>query len=99
MGNPAMVHVERRGVAAPAPTHEPYFARNVLEPVAAQIAVENARFGAFGVEVAHERVAQTHIVAAGPPLVAGGHTHISHQEIEKAVAVKVEEHRAGGVAD
>ena len=50
-------------------------------------------------EVAHERVAQTDVVVARPTLVAGIHTHIRHEQIEEAVAVIVEEHRTGGVAD
>src|SRR5713101_5783352 len=51
VGEPVIVDVERRGIAAPAEIHQPDFARDVLEAVAAQIVVQNARFGALGVEV------------------------------------------------
>src|SRR5260370_4006472 len=40
-GKPVIVHIERRGVPAPSRTHQPDLARNVLEPLAAQIGVEN----------------------------------------------------------
>src|SRR5713226_9687226 len=74
VGKPVIVHVERRGVAAPARTHQPDLARNVLEPVAAQIVIENVRFGAFGVKVTQEGVAETDIITARPLHVARVHT-------------------------
>src|SRR5205807_10275393 len=41
-----VVRVDHGGVAAPAEIHQPDFARDVLEPVAAEVVVQNARFGA-----------------------------------------------------
>src|SRR5207249_2652098 len=70
VGKPVVVHVERRGVAAPAEVHQSDIATYVLEPIAAQIAIKNARFSAFGVEVAKERVAESDVVAARPSRVA-----------------------------
>src|SRR5205085_5159631 len=52
VGKAVGVHVEGRRIAAPAEIHQPDLATHVLEPVAAQVAVENTRFGALGVEVA-----------------------------------------------
>src|SRR5947208_12494699 len=67
---PVVVHVERRGVAAPAEIHQPDLAAHNLDPVAAQLVVENARFGALGMEMPNERVAKRDIVATRPTRIA-----------------------------
>ena len=56
VGKSVVVHVERRGVARPAQVHQPDVATHVLEPVAAHVAVEHARFGTLGVEVAKKSI-------------------------------------------
>src|SRR5947207_1296686 len=73
------------------------FPPGIIPP--ATVAVENARFGAVGVKVAEKRVVQRDIVPTPPPCVAGEHTDIGHEQIEQAVAVVVEKHGAGRVAD
>ena len=59
--------------------------------------VENARFRAVSVEVAHECVRHADIVTASPALIGGVHAHVGNEEIQQAVAIVVEEHSAGRV--
>ena len=98
VGKAVVVQVHGRGVAGPTLVHQPDLATHVLEAVAAQVVVEDARFGALRVEMAAEGVLQRDIVAAPPPGVAGVHAHIGDEQIEQAVSVIVEKHGARGVA-
>ena len=92
-----LVHVDNRGITAPAQIHEPDLAGHVLEAVPAQVAVQDAGFRAVGVRVAMEGVRQAHEVTARALRVAGVDTDIGHEQIEQAVAIVVEEDRSGGV--
>src|SRR2546425_957829 len=88
-----------RGSALRASAAQSPPARDVLEPIAPQVPVEDAGLGALGVRVTVERVAQADIVASRPLGVAGINAHVRHEEIEQSVAIVVEEHRARRVAD
>src|SRR2546430_2621001 len=92
-----VVRVDHGGVAAPAEIHQPDFARDVLEPVAAEVVVQNARFGARGVRVTVEGVGPADVIAAGPLLFGGVDADVGDEEVEQAVAVIVEENSARGV--
>src|SRR6185503_3897867 len=70
------------------------FARYILELVAAHVPIQNARLGAFGMEMAHECVAESNEVAAGPTLIAGVDTDVGHEQIEPPIPVVVEENRS-----
>jgi len=94
VGPTVVVHVDDRRVAAPARVEEPHPARDVLEPVAPQVVVEDARLGALGMRVTVERVGQADVIASRSLGVAGVDAHVRHEEVEQPVAIVVEEHRA-----
>ena len=66
---------------------------HVLESIAAEVAVQDADFGALGVGMAVKGVGQADVVAAGPLLVARIHADVGDEQIEQAVAVIIKEDR------
>src|SRR5256885_7223494 len=93
------IDVERGGVAAPALVDESDIARHIPEPIAAEVMIKNARLGALGMQMPHERVAESDEITPGSALVRGIDADVGDEEIEQAVAVVVEKDRTRRVAD
>ena len=95
VGQPVVVHVDHGGVAAPAAVDQADLARHVLEPAATEVVIQDARFGAVRVGMAVERVRQAHVVATRPLFIARVDADVGHEQVDQAIPVVVEEHRAG----
>jgi hypothetical protein len=94
IGEPIAVQVSGARIAAPAGVAEAGLGRDVLEPVAAHVPVQDRRLGAVGMQVSRKCIGQAHERAVRPPIVVGVLTDVAHIEIEQAVVVVVEEQRA-----
>ena len=96
IGPAVTVHIDRARIAAPAHVNEAALFCDVDEAVAVFVLVQDAalvaRFGDGGVPRTHRQAPQ----AARPDCQAVP-ADIANKEIEQAVAVEVEEHRAGTI--
>jgi hypothetical protein len=95
-----VVDVDRAGVSGPGELAQARSLGNVREPVPALVAVQDAALGTRRLEVAREGVVDGDVVAiaVARDLVRRIPPDVDQEQVEPAVAVVVEEHRARRVA-
>jgi hypothetical protein len=99
IGELVAVYIEDGCVPTPASVDERHRSGHILKPVPAEVSVQDARFRAIGMQMSHERIAEANVVTAAPALIRGVHAYVRDEQIQQAIAVIVEEDRAGRVAD
>ena len=88
------IEIDERGIAAPAAVSQAHLFGNLLEPLAVDVAIEEAVLGALGIEMTAEGVLQSDVIAARSLLVDGVDADTGDEQVQKAIVVVVEEDRA-----
>ena len=97
IGPAVAVQIGHARIAAPAGRPQSDVSGHVLEAIVSGVPVEDGILEAVRMRVAQKRVRQADVRAVRPFLVGGVLADIADQKIDQAVAVEVEEHRAGGM--
>ena len=94
IGEAVAVQIGDARIAAPAGAAEAALRGDVLEAVAAEVPVEDRGLGAVGVQVPEKASDRPTNAPSGPCVVVGVLADVAEIQIEQAVVVVVEEHRA-----
>ena len=93
------VHVRHARITAPTGVAEAHGRGHILEAQTAKILVQDRGLRSIRMEVAGKPVRHTDKCAAGAPLVGRIVADIADVEIHETVAIEVEEHNPGRMAD
>src|SRR4051812_18658217 len=86
-----VIGVQHGRIAAPARVVEANVTSNFLKPIAAEVVVQETRFGAVRMQVTEKGVVPADEVAARPARLGRETAHIRDEEIEPPVTVVIEE--------